>query len=310
MSVMEAGKILVGVSGLEPPTSASQRVAHEAKTHQGINKGNLARLSSWYLTDRINTKGITHFSQVTIELHFKYLLRDFDSLPNSFQLSEWLGKRSPGARKRLFQTFRAFGKWLEKKKIMRNPWSGIDIPRVPVPLLKAPSPDDVRRLFTYLDNNYPPQLALRNKTIIAVFIESGLRLFELSAVKVEDIDWSAQTIRVWGKGQKEGKAPFGETSATLLKQWLALHQDTNNIWGIDRAGIQVMLKRLHQVTGIPCNPHSFRRAFASILLKLGADSLDIKRLGRWQNLEMVDRYCRSVQFEDSLKHYRSPLEAK
>ena len=56
--------------------------------------------------------------------------------------------------------------------------------------------------------------------------------------------------------------------------------------------------------------HSFRRAFASILLKSGMDSLDIKRLGRWQNLDMVDRYCRSVQFEDSPRHYKSPLEVK
>ncbi|MBA7631168.1 Tyrosine recombinase XerC [subsurface metagenome] len=193
---------------------------------------------------------------------------------------------------------------------MRNPWSDIDIPRVPVPLLKAPSPENVKELFAYLDSNYPPELALRNKAIIAVFIESGLRLFELSSIKPEDIDWSERTIRTWGKGQKEGKAPFGQTSEALLKEWLSHNPNGGNIWGIDRAGIQVMLKRLHQATGITSNPHSFRRAFASILLKSGTDSLDIKRLGRWQNLEMVDRYCRSVQFEDSLKHYRSPLEVK
>ncbi len=194
---------------------------------------------------------------------------------------------------------------------MRSPWSDIDIPRVPVPLLKAPSPKNIMELFTYLDNHYPPELALRNKAIIAVFVESGLRLFELSSIKSKDIDWSERTIRVWGKGQKEGKAPFGQTSEALLKEWLSRYTPNGgNIWGIDRSGIQVMLKRLHQATGITSNPHSFRRAFASILLKSGTDSLDIKRLGRWQNLQMVDRYTRSVQFEDSLKHYKSPLEAE
>ncbi|MFC1871543.1 tyrosine-type recombinase/integrase [Chloroflexota bacterium] len=294
--------------GLEPPTSASQTLTFERK---GINKVNLAQLSNWYLTDRINTKGLTYFSQITIKGHFRQLLQDFDIVPNSIQLSEWLGKRSPGARKRLFETFRAFGRWLERKRVMRNPWSDIDIPRVPVPILKAPSPKNVEELFTYLDSHYVPELALRNKAIIAVFIESGLRLFELSAINLVDINWSEQTIRVWGKGQKEGKAPFGQTSETLLRKWLTLYKPNGgNIWGIDRAGIQVMLKRLHLATGITCNPHSFRRAFASILLKSGIDSLDIKRLGRWQNLDMVDRYCRSVQFEDSLKHYRSPLEMK
>ena len=223
------------------------------------------------------------------------------------QISEWLGKDTPGARKRLFETFRGFGRWLEKKEVMRNPWSDIDIPRVPVPLLKAPSPENVKELFAYLDSHDPADLALRNKAIIATFMESGLRLFELSAVKPEDINWSERTIRVWGKGWKEGKAPFGQTSEALLKQWLAVHQANGNIWGIDRAGIQVMLKRLHQATNITCNPHSFRRAFACLLRKAGVDTMTIKDLGRWESIEMVQRYTRSVTFQDSMKFYKSPL---
>ena len=297
----------VGASGFEPPTSASRTLTFEAKTGSGSNKTNLARLSNWYLADRINTKGLTHFSQITIEGHFRRLLQEFDTVPNSIQLSEWLGKHSPGARKRLFETFRAFGRWLEKKRVMHNPWSDIDIPRVPVPLLKAPSPENVRELFAYLDNHYPTNLALRNKAIIATFMESGLRLFELSAIKLEDIDWSKRTIRVWGKGQREGKAPFGQTSEALLRQWLSVYQVNGNIWGIDRSGIQVMLKRLHQATHVICNPHSFRRTFACQLRKAGVDTMTIKDLGRWESLEMVQRYTRSVTFEDSMKHYKAPL---
>jgi site-specific recombinase XerD len=296
---------VVGVRGLEPPTSASQTLNFEAK---GLNKVNLFKLSNWYLTDRINTKGLKYSSQITIKRHFKQLLQDYKTIPNSLQLSEWLGKHSPGARKRLFEAFRAFGKWLEKKKVMCNPWSDIDIPRVPVPLLKTPSADNIKELFTYLDNHYLSELALRNKAIIAVFVESGLRLFELSSIKPEHINWPEGTIQIWGKGWKEGKAPFGQTSGALLKEWLNIYKPNGgNFWGIDRAGIQMMLKRLHQATGITCNPHSFRRAFATILLKSGADSLDIKRLGRWQSLQMVDRYTKSVQFEDSLKFYKAPL---
>jgi site-specific recombinase XerD len=296
------------VRGFEPPTSASQRVTFEAKYKHGITGLSLKRLSNWYLTDRINTKGLTHYSQVTIESHFRRLGIDFNTLPTSIELSEWLGQYSPGARKRLFQTFRAFGKWLEKKKVIPNPWSDIDIPRVPVPLLKAPSPDNVRELFVYVDTHYPPDLALRNKTIISVFMESGLRLFELSAMKPEDIDWQERTIRVWGKGRKEGKAPFGQTSETLLKQWLSQHSpNSSNIWGINRAGIQMVLKRLHEETKITCNPHSFRRAFACLLRKAGVDTMTIKDLGRWESLEMVQRYTRSVTFQDSLRFYKAPL---
>ncbi len=77
------------------------------------------------------------------------MLQDFDAVPNSIELSEWLGKHSPGARKRLFETFRAFGRWLEKKRVMRSPWSDIDIPRVPVPLLSA-SPLSLCNLWPFL----------------------------------------------------------------------------------------------------------------------------------------------------------------
>jgi len=54
------------------------------------------------------------------------------------------------------------------------------------------------------------------------------------------------------------------------------------------------------------NPHTFRRTFASILAKRGVDSLHIMRLGRWESIQMVERYTRSVRFEDSLKLY-SPI---
>jgi hypothetical protein len=40
----------------------------------GLTKNNLAKVSNWYLTDRINTRGLTDFSQITIERHFRQLL--------------------------------------------------------------------------------------------------------------------------------------------------------------------------------------------------------------------------------------------
>ena len=63
------------------------------------------------------------------------------------------------------------------------------------------------------------------------------------------------------------------------------------------------LQQLREKTGLPCNPHTFRRTFASILAKRGVDSLHIMRLGRWESIQMVERYTKSVQFEDSLKLY-------
>ena len=92
---------------------------------------------------------------------------------------------------------------------------------------------------------------------------------------------------------------------TRLKQ---ITGDPNgNIWGINAWGVSIMLRRLKVKTGLPCNPHTFRRTFACLLRKAGLDTMTIKDLGRWESLEMVQRYTRSLTFQDSLKFYKAPL---
>lgn len=110
-----------------------------------------------------------------------------------------------------------------------------------------------------------------------------------------------------GKGRKEALAPFGELSEGYLKAWLAQYQPNGNIWGLNKWGITSMLRRLEAASGLPCNPHTFRRTFACLLRKAGVDTMTIKDLGRWESLEMVQRYTRSVTFNDSLKFYKAPL---
>jgi len=110
-----------------------------------------------------------------------------------------------------------------------------------------------------------------------------------------------------GKGRKEAYAPFGELSKKYLQEWLAQYEPDDNIWGLNQWGIKSILRRLGETTSLPCNPHTFRRTFACLLRKAGVDTMTIKDLGRWESLEMVQRYTRSVTFRDSLKFYKGPL---
>ena len=64
-----------------------------------------------------------------------------------------------------------------------------------------------------------------------------------------------------------------------------------------------MLYRLEKRTDLRCNPHTFRRTFASNLHRAGLDIEHIMRLGGWESLDMVLRYTRSVKFEESLRLY-------
>ncbi len=93
----------------------------------------------------------------------------------------------------------------------------------------------------------------------------------------------------------------------MLKQWLK-EKPTNDdrLWDITPSHIVGILEKLKVKRGLPCNTHTFRRTFASILAKRGVNSLHIMRLGRWESIQMVERYTRSVKFGDSLKLY-SPI---
>ncbi|MCX6000821.1 MAG: tyrosine-type recombinase/integrase [Chloroflexi bacterium] len=91
----------------------------------------------------------------------------------------------------------------------------------------------------------------RNEAVIALFAESGLKLRELTDIKLQDTDWDNRTIRVSGKGNKEGYAPPGPLSEQCLRDWLAEPQRNGNIRGMDRWGIVSMLRRLEADTGLP-----------------------------------------------------------
>jgi len=214
---------------------------------------------------------------------------------------------SPGGKHGYFKCLRAFYNWLYSPKAglgfkaEANPVTWVEAPKRPLLILPALTRVQVESLIDKAGTT-------RDRAIISLFTESGLRLFELTNIRPHDIDWDrARTIRVMGKGRKEALAPFGELSEGYLKAWLAQYQPNGNIWGLNKWGITSMLRRLEAASGLPCNPHTFRRTFACLLRKAGVDTMTIKDLGRWESLEMVQRYTRSVTFNDALKFYKAPL---
>jgi len=183
---------------------------------------------------------------------------------------------------------------------LQNPIKDMPAPRLGRPILPSLTEEQVKTLLDNVNN-------VRDKAIISLFTESGLRLSELTNIKSQDINWDNDTMKVTGKGNKEGYAPFGKLTEKYLREWLAQYQPNGNIWGLNEWGITSILRRLETTTGLPCNPHTFRRTFACLLRKAGVDTMTIKDLGRWESLEMVQRYTRSLTFNDSLKFYKAPL---
>jgi site-specific recombinase XerD len=199
-----------------------------------------------------------------------------------------------------FRAIKTFYRWLSTEYGLNNPMKGMAAPLLGKPIMPTLDENQVKQLIGAVDNS-------RDKAIISLFVESGLRLTELANIKPCDLNWEGRCIKVLGKGRKVALAPFGDSSSAYLTEWLEEYKPDGNIWGMNSHGIATMLRRLEAKTGITCNPHVFRRSFATLLRKAGIDTMTIKELGRWESLEMVQRYTRSFAFADSMKFYKSPL---
>jgi site-specific recombinase XerD len=225
---------------------------------------------------------------------------------NSEDIRKFLATRkcNNGGRHAYYRVLRCFFNWLFSHKSgfnlnpQDNPMLAVDAPKVESKILPSLTPEQVDYLIEQAT-------CTRDRAIISLFADSGLRLTELANIDPHNIDWEHQLIKVKCKGNKEGYAPFGERTESLLREWLSQYRANGRLWDINRWSIVDMLRRLEAKTGLPCNPHTFRRTFASILAKRGVDSLHIMRLGRWESMAMVERYTRSVRFEDSLKLYEA-----
>jgi site-specific recombinase XerD len=251
-------------------------------------------------------------SQRTLEFYRTYLKLSKPVLGanvNCKQISDFLNSLncSHGGKHAYYRSLRAFYNWFYSRKSgynlnkQDNPILEVDPPKVEKKILPSLTVEQVAYLIDQAQ-------CTRDKAIISLLTDSGLRLSELARIKLQDINWEKRLIKVRCKGNKEALATYGEKTESYMKQWIAEYSsDGNCIWGINKWDIIEMLKQLRAKTSLPCNPHTFRRTFACLLRKAGVDTMTIKDLGRWESLEMVQRYTRSVTFQDSLKFYKAPL---
>ncbi|MFC2060347.1 tyrosine-type recombinase/integrase [Chloroflexota bacterium] len=198
-----------------------------------------------------------------------------------------------------YRAIRALCSWLYRHGyIEENPIKLVDSPHVAKKLLPSITEEQVQLLVDTADS-------IRDRCIISLLFDSGLRLSEICSIESSNIDWNTNTLRVVVKGNREAQAAFTPNTATLLREYMARNgHSSDSLFDMKPRGVQDMLSRLSSQVGFPCNAHSFRRGFACNLHKRGLSTLSIMHLGRWSSLDMLSRYCRSITFDDCLEQYR------
>lgn len=120
----------------------------------------------------------------------------------------------------------------------------------------------------------------RDRAIISLLFDSGLRLSEMASIRTGDTGWNSSTLRVVVKGKREAKAVFTERTASLLKECLSTNGHGPTLFGVKAGAIQDALSRLARRVDFQCNARAFRRGFACNLHKKGLSTLTPKHMKR------------------------------
>ena len=134
--------------------------------------------------------------------------------------------------------------------------------------------------------------ALRDVAVLETIYSCGLRVSELSGLRVDDIDWSEQTVRVRGKGKKERLVPIGRPALMAIQDyWNTFKQppggaspvfftETKKRALLGSCSIARRLKQFLVIAGLDpgLTPHKLRHSYATHLLDAGADLRSVQEL--------------------------------
>ena len=205
-------------------------------------------------------------------------------------LQRYLGARlaagqSPRSTARVMSCLRGFFRYqLREGRLTVDPTLDVESPRLGRPLPKSLSEADVEKLLAAPDLDDP--LGFRDRTMLELLYACGLRVSELTALQLSQVSLNQGVLRIFGKGNKERLVPMGEPALRMLQRYLAgpraelLRGVPVDVVFPSRRGRQMTRQtfwyriKMHARSagiGKALSPHTLRHAFATHLLKNGAD---------------------------------------
>jgi len=204
----------------------------------------------------------------------------------------------PRSLARKLSSLRSFFKFLQRDKVIKtNPAKLLVTPKLDKPLPHFMSEEETVQLIEspkFGKTNSP-----RDKAIFEILYSTGIRVSELVGLKVEDVDFFGNIIKVLGKGKKERIVPIGEQALSVLKEYLDQRKvDSQYVFGgrhdqhlTDRSVRNIINKYiLEQAMAQHVTPHMFRHSFATHLLNHGADLRSVQELLGHVNLSTTQIY--------------------
>jgi integrase/recombinase XerC len=230
-----------------------------------------------------------------------------------FAALEFHRGQSPRTIQRRLSALRSFCNYLLREKIITaNPAIEVQAPK---PKKRLPETLDVDQMSKLLSFRTDDELSTRDKAIMELFYSSGLRLSELTALDVNDIDLSDRTVRVTGKGNKTRIVPVGRYAVEAIIGWkreraavagrgepALFVAHTGQRLGPRAIQLRIAAWAKRQGIGVHVHPHMFRHSFATHLLESSQDLRGVQELLGHANISTTQVYTH-LDFQHLAKIY-------
>jgi len=183
-------------------------------------------------------------------------------------------RHHPNTVRRRLATIKSFYRYLMREGLIsHNPARSIIAPKHHQSLPRFLTEREVEQIF---NNHFQ---CPRDRIILELLYDEGLRISELAKLNVEDIDFERETIRVNGKGNKQRIAFLSDKLATLLKTYVGEATSGPLIRSI-RTGKRLGVRYLRMIVQhyAKTNPHTLRHSFATHMLDRGANLRAVQEL--------------------------------
>ena len=222
-----------------------------------------------------------------------------------------------------YGALRAFFNWVVKEGFLAvSPLTMVKVPKPKPRVIQPYSSEQIKKMLQVCEfdcQHNAKFLGSRDRAIILILLDSGLRLSELANIKLQDIDTDRGWIKVTGKGNKERIVRIGKTAQKALWRYLMYRgeDDKQELWlseerrPLQSSGIQSSINRLKKRAGINETGcvHRFRHTFALNFLRADRNPFNLQYLLGHNSLEMVRHYTAALGMEDALKAHEKASPA-
>ena len=211
----------------------------------------------------------------------------------------------PSSQARILSGIKAFYKYMLTEDIIQDdPSALLESPKIQRKLPDTLSYEDINKLIAAIDLSRPD--GARNKAILEVLYGCGLRVSELTELKLSNLYLDIEFIKVTGKGSKERLVPIGGEAVKALKIWIEqvrVHTpikkgEEDMVFLNQRGGrlsriyIFTLIKQLAEIIGLKksISPHTFRHSFATHLVEGGADLRAVQEMLGHESITTTEIY--------------------